>query len=249
MVKVIVLPNKVVYVSFVSNIIQLTFMCFIVPTRLFKEIITDTIWLHETPYLTQYFILDIINLNHVIYQALTVKCFSGLEFQITAVFWVKMIFRYYFVREDKINTRRETKRKTKIWINNDSTWSIVKYRKLVLVWCSLHTKIKLMDQIKRKKKSPLRSYPTNTQQTMSWEARPWHFSYHGQMFGVLSAGSNVGRIVRAKRNMKIANSSQFKIFFHRFFILIHWFIYFWRRSDGGTMHFSANSFRLYHHTP
>ena len=53
------------------------------------------------------------------------------------------------------------------------------------------------------------------------------------MFGVLSAGSNVGRIVRAKRNMKIANSSQIKIFFHRFFILIHCFIYFWRRSDGG----------------
>ena len=160
-----------------------------------------------------------------------------------------MIFRYLFVREDKIDTRRVTKRKTKIRINNDSTWSIVKHRKLVLVWCSLHIKIKLMDQIKRKKKSPLRSYPTNTQQIMSREARPWHFSYHGQMFGVLSAGSNVGRIVRAKRNMKIANSSQIKIFFHRFFILIHWFIYFWRRSDGGTMHFSANSFRLYHHTP
>ena len=34
-VKGIVLPNKVVHVSFVSNIIQLTFMCFIVPTRLF----------------------------------------------------------------------------------------------------------------------------------------------------------------------------------------------------------------------
>ena len=128
-----------------------------------------------------------------------------------------MIFRYYFVREDKINTRRVTKRKTKIWINNDSTWSIVKHRKLVLVWCSLHIKIKLMDQIKRLKKNPLRSYPTNTQQTMSWEVRPWHVSYRGQMFDVLSGGSNVRRIVRAKRNMKIANSSQIKIFFHRFF--------------------------------
>ena len=140
-VKGIVLANKVVYVSFMSNIIQLTFMCFIVPTRLFEEIITDTVWLHETPYLTQYSILDIIDLNHVIYQALTVKCFSGLEFQITAVFWVKMIFRYYFVGQDKIGTRRVTKRKKKIWINNDSTWSIVKHRKSVLVWRSLHIKI------------------------------------------------------------------------------------------------------------
>ena len=35
LVKGIVLPNKVVYASFVINIIQLTSMCFIVPTRLF----------------------------------------------------------------------------------------------------------------------------------------------------------------------------------------------------------------------
>ena len=46
------------------------------------------------------------------------------------------------------------------------------------------------------------------------------------MFGVLSAGSNVGRIVRAKRNTKIANSSQIKIFFHRFsFLFIALFIF------------------------
>ena len=62
---------------------------------------------------------------------------------------------------------------------------------------------------------------------MSWEARPWHVSYRGQMFDVLSGGSNVGRIVRAKRNMKIANSSQIKIFFHRFllFLFIDLFIF------------------------
>ena len=69
---------------------------------------------------------------------------------------------------------------------------------------------------------------------MSREARPWHFSYHGQMFGELSAGSNVGRIVRAKRNMKIANSSQIKIFFHRFFYSYSFIYLFlakeWRRK-------------------
>ena len=69
----------------------------IVPTRLFFEIVTDTVWFLKTSYLTQYSILDVINSNHVVYQALTVKCFSGLEFQRAAKIWVKLIFNYYIV--------------------------------------------------------------------------------------------------------------------------------------------------------
>ena len=61
---------------------------------------------------------------------------------------------------------------------------------------------------------------------MSREARPWYVSYHGQMFGVLSAGSNVWRIVRAKRNMKIANSIKLRYFFIVFlFLFIALFIF------------------------
>ena len=46
------------------------------------------------------------------------------------------------------------------------------------------------------------------------------------MFGVLSGGSNFRRIVRAKRNLKIANSSQIKIFFIVFlFLFIDLFIF------------------------
>ena len=40
------------------------------------------------------------------------------------------------------------------------------------------------------------------------------------MFCMLSAGSNVARIVCVNRNMKIANSSHIKRFFHYFFVLL-----------------------------
>ena len=67
---------------------------------------------------------------------------------------------------------------------------------------------------------------------------------------MLSAGSNVARIAYVNRNMKIANSSHIKRFFHCFFVLFFFlFIFFFlRRSGEGNMQFSANSSRLFHRT-
>ena len=75
-------------------------------------------------------------------------------------------------------------------------------------------------------------------------------SYHGQMFCMLSAGSNVARIVCVNRNIKIANSSHIKRFFHYFFcvVVVVVVVFFLQRSGGGNMQFSANSSRLFHHT-
>ena len=54
------------------------------------------------------------------------------------------------------------------------------------------------------------------------------------MFCMLSAGSNVARIVCVNRNMKIANSSHIKRFFHYFFALLLLLLFFfakeWRRK-------------------
>ena len=71
-----------------------------------------------------------------------------------------------------------------------------------------------MDQIKRKK-NPFKivPYQHSTNNVSRSQAMTLLISWSN----VRSAGSNVRRIVRAKRNMKIANSSQIKIFFHRFF--------------------------------
>ena len=70
-----------------------------------------------------------------------------------------------------------------------------------------------------------------------------------QMFCMLSAGSNVARIVCVNRNMKIANSSHIKRIFHYFFcVFVVVVVFFFRRSGGGNMQFSANSSRLFHHT-
>ena len=55
------------------------------------------------------------------------------------------------------------------------------------------------------------------------------------MFCMLSAGSNVARIVCVNRNMKIANSSHIKRFFHYFFCVVVVVVFFffakeWRRK-------------------
>ena len=53
------------------------------------------------------------------------------------------------------------------------------------------------------------------------------------MFCMLSAGSNVARIVCVNRNMKIANSSHIKRFFHYFFLCCCCCCFFcegWRRK-------------------
>ena len=50
------------------------------------------------------------------------------------------------------------------------------------------------------------------------------------------------------RNMKIANSSHIKRFFHYFFFVLLLLFFFLRRSGGGNIQFSANSSRLFHHT-
>ena len=54
------------------------------------------------------------------------------------------------------------------------------------------------------------------------------------MFCILSAGSNVARIVCVNRNMKIANSSHIKRFFHYFFCVVVVVVFFfakeWRRK-------------------
>ena len=66
---------------------------------------------------------------------------------------------------------------------------------------------------------------------------------------MLSAGSNVARIVCVNRNMKIANSSHIKRFFHCFLSCSFFYLFiFLRRSGGGNMQFSANSSRLFHRT-
>ena len=69
------------------------------------------------------------------------------------------------------------------------------------------------------------------------------------MFCMLSAGSNVARIAYVNRNMKIANSSHIKRFFHCFLCCSFFYLFiFLRRSGGGNMQFSANSSRLFHRT-
>ena len=67
------------------------------------------------------------------------------------------------------------------------------------------------------------------------------------MFCMLSAGSNVARIVCVNRNMKIANSSHIKRFFHYFFFCVV-VVAFFAKGGGGNIQFSAYSSRLFHHT-
>lgn len=54
---------QVYFVFFISSIIQFTFMCSIISTRLLFEIITDAVWLHVTKHTTKFIVLDVVNSN------------------------------------------------------------------------------------------------------------------------------------------------------------------------------------------
>ena len=60
-VNVISVRNQVYFVFFMSSIIQFTFMCSIISTRLLFEILTDAVWLHVTKHTTKFIVLDVVN--------------------------------------------------------------------------------------------------------------------------------------------------------------------------------------------
>ena len=84
MVRIISIFYQVVFVSFVSNIIQFTFVLSI-SIRSFININADTVGFHITHGFTELHYHDHSDANHVVYEAFAVKRFFRPEFQLTAL--------------------------------------------------------------------------------------------------------------------------------------------------------------------
>ena len=103
MIKIVVLPLQVVFASFVSNIIQFTF----VPsatTHSFIKINADTVWFHITHVVTKTHCQNFNDANDVVYETSSIKCFFRGKLQLSALVCVKEVIYNYKKRYKKSKT-------------------------------------------------------------------------------------------------------------------------------------------------
>ena len=85
---------QVVFVSFVSNIVQFTFVLSM-STHSFIKINADTVRFHKTHVLTKILGRDFCDADHVVYKAFAVKCFFRRKLQLSALVCFREVFDNY----------------------------------------------------------------------------------------------------------------------------------------------------------
>ena len=103
MIKIIVFLLQVVFVSFVSNIIQFTFVASMT-THLFMNINADTVRFHITHVVTKTHCQNFNDANDVVYKTSSIKCFFRGKLQLSALVCVKEVFYSYKKRYKKSKT-------------------------------------------------------------------------------------------------------------------------------------------------
>ena len=103
MIKIVVLPLQVVFVSFVSNIIQFTFVPS-VTTHSFIKINADTVRFHITHVVTKTHCQNFNDANDVVYETSSIKCFFRGKLQLSALVCVKEVIYNYKKRYKKSKT-------------------------------------------------------------------------------------------------------------------------------------------------
>ena len=103
MIKIIVFLLQVVFVSFVSNIIQFTFVASMT-THLFMNINADTVRFHITHVVTKTHCQNFNDANDVVYKTSSIKCFFRGKLQLSALVCVKEVFYNYKKRYKKSKT-------------------------------------------------------------------------------------------------------------------------------------------------
>ena len=90
----IVFLLQVVFVSFVSNIVQFTFVLSMF-THSFIKINADTVRFHITHVLTKIHCQNFNDANDVVYKTSAIKCFFGRKLQLSALVCVTEVFEIY----------------------------------------------------------------------------------------------------------------------------------------------------------
>ena len=94
MIKMIVFLLQVVFVSFVSNIVQFTFVLSML-THSFIKIDADTVRFHITHVLTKIHCQNFNDANDVVYETSAIKCFFRRKLQLSALVCVTEVFEIY----------------------------------------------------------------------------------------------------------------------------------------------------------
>ena len=94
MIKMIVFLLQVVFVSFVSNIVQFTFVLSMF-THSFIKINADTVRFHITHVLTKIHCQNFNDANDVVYKTSAIKCFFRRKLQLSALVCVTEVFEIY----------------------------------------------------------------------------------------------------------------------------------------------------------
>ena len=94
MIKMIVFLLQVVFVSFVSNIVQFTFVLSMFTHSLIK-INADTVRFHITHVLTKIHCQNFNDANDVVYKTSAIKCFFRRKLQLSALVCVTEVFEIY----------------------------------------------------------------------------------------------------------------------------------------------------------
>ena len=103
MIKIIVFLLQVVFVSFVSNIIQFTFVASMT-IHLFMNINADTVRFHITHVVTKTHCQNFNDANDVLYETFTVKCFFRGKLQHAALVCVTKAFKIYKKKHERRKT-------------------------------------------------------------------------------------------------------------------------------------------------
>ena len=90
----IVFLLQVVFVSFVSNIVQFTFVLSML-THSFIKIDADTVRFHITHVLTKIHCQNFNDANDVVYETSAIKCFFRRKLQLSALVCVTEVFEIY----------------------------------------------------------------------------------------------------------------------------------------------------------
>ena len=90
MVKIILFLLQLVFMSFVSSVIQFTF---VVPISIhsFIKINADTVGFQKTHVFTKLLFHNFNDPNHVVYQTFAVKCFFRRKIQTAALVYVREV--------------------------------------------------------------------------------------------------------------------------------------------------------------
>ena len=94
MINIIVYLLQVVFVSFVSNIIQFTFVRSMT-THSFTKINADTVGFHITHVVTKIHCQNFNDANDVVYKTSAIKCFFRRKLQLSALVCVTEVFEIY----------------------------------------------------------------------------------------------------------------------------------------------------------